>query len=64
MQDGYTAAYVASQNGHTENLALLLANKADVNTASNVQQLILFKLCINELQVENIDFTCYERFST
>jgi ankyrin repeat protein len=41
MQDGFTPAYVASEEGHTETLALLLANKADINAASKVQQ---FKL--------------------
>ncbi len=39
MQDGYTAAYFAVENERTEILALLLANKADANTATNVQQL-------------------------
>jgi len=37
MQRGATPAYIASQNGHTETLALLLANKVDLNAASNVQ---------------------------
>jgi ankyrin repeat protein len=36
-QDGRTLAYLASQRGHTEALALLLSNNADVNTAANVQ---------------------------
>jgi hypothetical protein len=39
MQGGYTLAHLASQNGHTETLALLLANKADINAARKVQQL-------------------------
>ena len=43
MQDGATPAYIASENGHTETLALLLANKADINAASEVQQLKIFK---------------------
>jgi len=43
MQNGDTPAYIASQNGHTETVALLLANKADINAASNVQQLKIFK---------------------
>jgi ankyrin repeat protein len=42
MQDGYTPAIVASQYGHTETLALLLANKADVNSANKVQQFKIF----------------------
>jgi ankyrin repeat protein len=37
MQDGNTAAHVASNNGHTETLALLVAKKADINAASTVQ---------------------------
>jgi ankyrin repeat protein len=43
MQGGFTPAYIASQNGHTETVALLLANKADINAASNVQQFKMFK---------------------
>jgi ankyrin repeat protein len=38
MQHGNTPAIVASEKGHTETLALLLANKADVNSADKVQQ--------------------------
>jgi ankyrin repeat protein len=36
--DGITPALEASYKGHTEILALLLLNKADINAASNVQQ--------------------------
>ena len=36
--DGVTPALEASYKGHTEILALLLLNKADINAASNVQQ--------------------------
>jgi ankyrin repeat protein len=43
MQVGATPAYIASQNGYTEILALLLANKADINAALKVQQLKMFK---------------------
>jgi ankyrin repeat protein len=43
MQDGLTPAYLASENGHTKTVALLLANKADVNAATEVQQLNIFK---------------------
>ena len=53
MQNGATPAYKASANGHTETLALLLANKADINAADKVQQLNIFKyvyLIDNELQ--------------
>jgi hypothetical protein len=42
MQDGATPAYAASEEGHTEILALLLANKADINAANEVQQLEIF----------------------
>jgi ankyrin repeat protein len=44
MQNGIpvTPAIAASHNGHTETLALLLANKADVNLADKVQQFKLF----------------------
>jgi hypothetical protein len=42
MQDGSTPAYAASDGGHTETLALLLANKADIIAATQVQQ---FKVC-------------------
>ncbi len=43
MQNGATPAMIASDNGHTETLALLLANKADINAADNVQQLNIFE---------------------
>jgi ankyrin repeat protein len=43
MQDGATPAYIASEQGHTEILALLLANKADINAATKVQQFKIFK---------------------
>jgi hypothetical protein len=36
MQDGFTQAHVASLEGHTETLALLLANKADINAVDEV----------------------------
>jgi ankyrin repeat protein len=36
MQDGFTPAYAASAKGHTEFLALLLANKANINAAKKV----------------------------
>jgi ankyrin repeat protein len=43
MQNGLTPAQVASLKGYTETLALLLANKADINAASKVQQFKIFK---------------------
>ena len=43
MQDGFTPAYAAAQNGHTETVALLLTNKADINAANKVQQFKIFK---------------------
>ena len=43
MQDGTTPAYAASFGGHTEIMALLLANKADINAAKKAQQLKIFK---------------------
>jgi hypothetical protein len=59
MQDGATPAFIASQNGHTETLALLLANKVDINAASEVQQFKIFKYLLlieNELQDFDISF--------
>ena len=59
MQGFSTPAFIASQNGHTETLALLLANKADVNAASEVHQFNIFKYLLlidNELQDFNIAF--------
>jgi hypothetical protein len=38
MQYGDTPALQASKNGHTEALALLLANKADIDSVDMVQQ--------------------------
>ncbi len=43
MQDGATLAVIASENGHTKIVALLLANKADINAATKVQQFKAFK---------------------
>jgi ankyrin repeat protein len=43
MKDGATPAFMASENGHTETLALLLANKADINATDAVQQLKVFE---------------------
>ncbi len=43
MQDGTTPAFMASHIGHTETLALLLANKADINAATEVHQFKIFK---------------------
>ena len=59
MQDGATPACIASENGHTEILALLLANKADINAAMKVQQFKIFKYLLlsgNEPQDFNIAF--------
>jgi hypothetical protein len=53
MQTGASPAVIASENGHTEILALLLANKADINAASEAHQFITLKylqLIDNELQ--------------
>jgi ankyrin repeat protein len=43
MKTGATPAHIASGKGHTEILALLLANKADINAATMVQQFKIFK---------------------
>ncbi len=43
MQEGVTPAFIASQTGQTETLALLLANKADINVADKVQQFKIFR---------------------
>jgi ankyrin repeat protein len=43
MQGGFTPVYIASENGHTETVALLLANKADINAACEVQQFKILK---------------------
>ena len=53
MQTGATPVFIASLKGHTEILALLLANKADINAAMKVQQFKIFKYLLlihNELQ--------------
>jgi ankyrin repeat protein len=60
MQNGITPVYVASRNGHTDILALLLANKADINAASKLHQFKTFKylqLIDNELQDFNISYS-------
>ncbi len=40
-QVGATPACIASAKGHTDILALLLANKADINVATKVQQFVI-----------------------
>ncbi len=59
MQNGISPAHEASYNGHTETLALLLANKADINVANKVQQFTIFKYLLvigNELEDFDIAF--------
>ena len=59
MQTGATPAYIASEKGHTEILALLLANKADINAAMKVQQFKIFKYLLlidNDFRDFNISF--------
>ncbi len=54
MQKSVTPALIASHNGHTEILALLLANKADINSANRVQQFKIFSylsVIDNELEL-------------
>jgi ankyrin repeat protein len=65
MQNGATLVFIASQYGHTEILALLLANKADINAATRVQQFKIFKYLLlidNELHDFNIAFFILSTF--
>ncbi len=66
MQGGNTPAYIASEKGHTEILALLLANKADINAAIKVQQFKFFQNIYNWLttnfMILTLLFSYYERF--
>ncbi len=39
VQDGFTALYVAAENGHLRVVELLLAAKADVNIQANVSHI-------------------------
>jgi ankyrin repeat protein len=43
MQEGTTPTILASHFGHIETVALLLANKADINAENKVQQFEIFK---------------------
>ncbi len=43
VQDGYTALYVAAQNGHVEAVGLLVAAKANVN----IQEKVRFTACLS-----------------
>ena len=59
MQDGATPALLASTYGHMETLALLLANKADINAAEKVHQFKISKylsVIDNEFRDLNIAF--------
>jgi hypothetical protein len=61
MQDGFTPAFAASEQGQTKTLALLLANKADINAASKVQQTFIkilkyLQVIDSELEDFNIAF--------
>ena len=65
MQDGFTPAIVASESGHTQTLALLLANKANIDAANKVQQFKLLsclKFIYNELQDKDISVSYYPQF--
>ena len=54
MQNGSTPAYIASQYGHTETVALLLENKADINSANKVHQFKIFKdLSVIDNEIED-----------
>jgi ankyrin repeat protein len=67
MQDGVTPALIASCYGHTETLALLLANKADINAANKVQQFKIFSylsVIDNELEFFDISFFKFQRLYT
>jgi ankyrin repeat protein len=54
MQDGWTLALTASHKGHTETVALLLANKADINAANKVHQFKISKY-LSVIDNENED---------
>jgi hypothetical protein len=60
VQDGCTPVYKASEDGHTETVALLLANKADINAANNVQHFIIFKyLKVIDNKVEDFNIASF-----
>ena len=64
MQVGATSAYIASEKGHTETLALMLANNADINAAIEVHQFKIFKYLLlidNKLQDFNMAFFILSR---
>jgi hypothetical protein len=48
MQYGCTPAFRVSYSGRNEILAFLLANKADINAASKVQQFKIVKILITD----------------
>ncbi len=67
MQVGVTPVYIASVNGHTEILAILLANKADINAADKVQQIkisnIYNRLTLN-FKILTFHFTYNQKLCT
>jgi ankyrin repeat protein len=60
MQDGLTSAWLASLNGHTETVALLLANKADINAANKVHQFKIFKyILVIDNEIEDLKIAIF-----
>jgi ankyrin repeat protein len=60
MQSGITPAYIASQGGHTETVALLLANKADINSANKVHQFKIFEyLSVIDNEIEHLNIATF-----
>ena len=41
MQDGSTPLYVASQNGHSDVVNLLISNRANLDTSREVNYIVL-----------------------
>ena len=54
VQSGATPLIIASQNGHTKVVTILLRNSAGVDTARNVSQPLVHVMCLNTNAVDPV----------
>ena len=57
VQDGETALFIASRNGHDQIVELLLKKEADVNHQTKVRPLMLVRMFLHEKCFFNVKNT-------